>query len=233
LALLAVLAGCGARQENLSLLPADDLYARGVAALEEGDNEEAITMLEYFTNQHLGDPRVPQARMMLGDAHMARREYATAATHYMRLVNDYPTHELSLPARFRACEAYYELSPEPPLDQEYTRSALAHCQSVVDYYPTTEQATQALAFVTELHQKLAQKLYNTGILYFRRRWYDSAVLVFNDVVEEYPNTSVAPMALEQLVETYTRIGYVEDAQEARERLLRDYPQSPQAQALRT
>ena len=177
LAMIA-LGACGARRENLSLLPADDLYARGVTAFESGDYEEAILMLEYFTSQHLGDPRVPQARMMLGDASMERREFATAASHYMRLVDDFPTHELGLQARFRTCEAYFRLSPRPPLDQEYTRSALVHCQSVVEYYPNTQQATSAAEYVAELRQKLAQKLYNTGVLYFRRGFYPAAVISF-------------------------------------------------------
>ena len=234
LALLALLVvgGCGARQENLSLLPADDLYSRGAAAFQEGDYEEAIRMLEYFANQYLGDPRVPEARMMLGDASMARRQYATAATHYMRLVNDFPNHELNLQARFRTCEAYYRLSPKPPLDQEYTRSALAHCQSVVEYFPGTEEATQAAEYVSELRHKLAQKEYDTGNFYFRRRAYASAVSSFEQVLAQFPETSVAPMALERMIEAYERMGYVEDAEEARQRLLRDYPQSPQAQALR-
>jgi outer membrane protein assembly factor BamD len=224
--------GCGARQENLALLPPDDLYTRGATAFEVGDYEEAIRMLEYFTNQYLGDPRVPQARMMLGDASMARRQYATAATHYMRLVNDYPNHELNTQARFRTCEAYYRLSPKPPLDQEYTRSALAHCQSVVEYFPGTEEATQAAEYVTELRHKLAQKEYDTGNFYFRRRAFDSAVNSFQAVLDEFPETSFAPMALERMAEAYDRMGYVEDAEETRQRLLRDYPQSPQAQALR-
>jgi outer membrane protein assembly factor BamD len=227
-----LVAACGARQENLAILPADDLYARGLAAMEAGDHEEAIVLLDYFVAQHLGDPRAPDARMMLGDAHFARSEYATAATHYMRLVNDFPLHARALEARFKTCDAYFQLSPNPPLDQEYTRSALAHCQSVADYYPGTEEATDALAHVATLRQKLAEKLYNTGVHYFRRREYDSAVVYFKEVVDQFPATSVAPQALEQLVETYTRIGYVEDAAEARERLLRDYPQSPEAQALR-
>jgi outer membrane protein assembly factor BamD (BamD/ComL family) len=57
------------------------------------------------------------------------------------------------------------------------------------------------------------------------------VVYFEEVVTEYPDTTIAPGALEQLVETYSRLGYVEDAEDARERLLREYPQSPEAQAM--
>jgi outer membrane protein assembly factor BamD len=230
-ALPLMIAGCSARQENLSLLPADDLFARGVAAMERGDYDDAIPLFDYFVIQHLGDPRAPEARVLLADSHMEEREYATAASHYQRLVNDHPFHELSLKARFRTCEAYYLLSPNPQLDQEYTVSAILHCQSVAEYYPGTEEARTATAYVEELQNKLAKKLYDTGVHYFRRGAYDAAVVYLEDTVELYPDSPVAPPALSRLVETYTRMGYVEDAEETRQRLLRDYPQSPEARSL--
>jgi len=231
--LLLVVSGCGARQENLSLLPPDDLYARAVDAYEARRFERAIDMLELFVAQHLGDPRAPEARMMLGQAHVERREFATAATHFQRLATDFPTHPRALEARFLTCDAYYRLSPRPALDQQYTLSSLIHCESVAENYPGTEEGERARALVVEMTDRLAQKAYETGMFYFRRRAFDSAVVYFEEVVARYPQTSVAPAALGQLVETFERIGYVEDAEEARARLLREYPQSPQAQALRS
>ena len=228
--LLLVLAGCGAREIGLGLMSPDQLYTVGLEAYQGREWERAVRVLDIFVRDALGDPRVPDARMMLGDAHMQQREYATAATHYQRLVTDYPAHPRALEARSLTCESYYRLSPRPALDQEYTQSALLHCESVAQNYPGTTEAEQAAGYVSQLREKLAQKVYDTGMFYFRRRAFDSAAVYFREVVDTYPNTPVAPAALSQLVETYNRIGYVEDAEEARERLLREYPQSDEAQA---
>jgi outer membrane protein assembly factor BamD len=229
--LILVLVGCGARGDNINLLTPDDLYAQGAEQFEAGNYERAIVLLERFTSSFLGDPRVPEARMLLGDAHMARREYPTAAAHYQRLISDFPSHPRGREARYRICEAYVHLSPPPQLDQEYTIQALLHCESVAEYYPGTEEGEQALAHVEALRHKLAKKALDAGMHYFRRRAYDAAVVYFEDVVAQFPDTPLAPEALERLVETYGRMGYVEDAEEAQERLLRDYPQSPEAQAM--
>ena len=229
---VALLGGCGRRGPAPAQLAPDELFTRAQAAYQEGDYSRATQLLQTFVEQHLGDPRAPEARLLLGRAHMQREEYIEAATNFQRLVNDFPASPLQVDARFGICQAYYELSPRPALDQEYTRSALLHCESIPQYYPGTGQAGQAEQFVNELRVKLAQKAYEAGLFYMKRRAYDAAVVYLEDVIEQYPRTPVAPQALEQLIETYRIIGYVEEADAARERLLRDYPDSPQAQAVR-
>lgn len=231
-ACLLLLAGCMKRPPNYAAMPADDLYQLASAAYEERNFGRATQLLDVFVQQHIGDPRAPQARLLLGQAHMERKEYLTAATHFQRLVNDFPASPLQREARFGICEAYTLLSPKPPLDQEYTQSAVLHCESVAENYPGTEEGAEAAVQVVELRDKLARKIYETGLYYLKRRAYDSAVVYFNEVLELYPQTSFAPTALGQLIETYELIGYVEEAQEARERLQRDYPDSPEARALR-
>ena len=231
LVFLLVCGACASGIQNLALLPADDLYATGAAAFEEARWRRAITYLETFVNAYIGDPRAPDARMKLGQAHMRQREYATAATHFERLIIDFPSSPLNLQARFLICESYYRLSPRPALDQEFTVSSLLHCQSISEIYPGTAEALQAAGFVIELQEKLARKIFENGDFYFRRRAYDSAVVYYQEVLSQYPNTTLAPAALAQLIETYTRIGYVEDAEEARARLGTEYPQSAEAQAL--
>lgn len=229
---LLLLAGCGSRQPRINQLGPDALYSGGIEAYEAGRYGRAIPLLERFAQEHLGDPRVPQARMTLGRAHLARREYVPAATEFQRLVTDFPSHPLAPEARFGICDAYTRLSPRPALDQEYTHAAIAHCESVASLYPGTPQAQQASGHVAELREKLARKVYENGLFYFRRRAYDAGVIYFQDVMEQFPSTSYAPAALLRLIESYDRIGYVEEAAEARERLLREYPQSLEAQGLR-
>lgn len=224
-------AACSTRQEDLASLTPDDLYTRAMVAYEARDYGKAIPVLEAFVQQHLGDPRAPEALMNLGRAHMARRDYLTAATYFQRLVEDFPSTPFNLEARAAICSAYVLLSPRPQLDQEYTHAALAHCQSVAVNYATTPEGQESARRVAELHEKLAAKTYQNGLFYLRRRAYDSAVIYFNDVLEDYPDTSYASAALGKLVETYGIIGYVEEVQQTRERLLRDFPNSPEALAL--
>lgn len=231
LAACALLAGGCGHQVNLATLAPDVLYSRATTAYQAGRYGRAIPLLEAFVQNHLGDPRTPDARMMLGTAHMKRHEWISAAAEFQHVVEDFPSNPRNLEARFAICESYLKLSPRPTLDQEYTRAALAHCQSVSDYFGGTPEAGKAAAYVAELNRKLAEKVYLNGLFYRKRKAYDASVVYFNDVVARYPATNVAPAALQQLVEVYGLLGYVEEAQQARERLLKEYPESAEAKAL--
>lgn len=229
---LTVLWGCTSHQVPLAQLAPDVLYTRGTAAFREEKYGKAVELLDAFVQNHPGDPRLAEARMMLGRALIERQEYLTAASELQRLVAQAPGDTLAPQARLLTCDAYYRLSPKPPLDQDYTQTAITYCQSVAQLYPQTPLANEATQRVAELRHKLAQKAYDTGVFYFRRGAYDAAVVYLARAVDTYPDTTVAPAALLKLVQSYGRIGYKEEEAEARARLARDYPESAEARELR-
>jgi outer membrane protein assembly factor BamD len=229
---LVLLGACAPRHTPPAQLGPDVQFQRGMEAFEAGRHARAVEFLQPFVLQNVGDARVPDALFTLAQAYVARREFVSAASEFQRLATEYPTHRHALPARLGTCEAYSRLSPRPQLDQEFTVSALVHCEALVLNFPGTPEAETAAVRVGEMRHRLAQKEYETGLFYFRRRAFDASVLYFQRTVEEFPDTTLAPAALLRMHEAFSRIGYVEEAQEARDRLLRDYPESPEAQGLR-
>ena len=225
------LAACGARQVPLSELSADQLWARGVQEFNEEEWSEAIEYFERYVLVGGSDPRVHQARYYSADARFRNEEYVTAATEFARLSGDLGRSDLADDARFMACRAYEELSPKPQLDQQYTRAAIQHCQALVEYFPESEFADGATKIVDRMWNRLAAKLYEGGEWYLDREAYDSAIIYFEDVVREYPQTPYAPRALARLVEIYGILEYAEEREQARERLLRDYAESREARGL--
>lgn len=232
LVLALLLAGCSGNRINPAQLSADELYETATGYYEAGNMGRALPLMESFVQLHFGDPRAPDVRLMLGQAYERRRQWISAAAHYQRLVEDYPTNPHAQEARFGICNAYYRLSPPPELDQEYSYAGIAHCQSVAELYPDTELGETAATYLQELRERLAEKVYDNGTFYVRRRVYDAAVLYFQEVLANFSQTSFAPKALLSLVETYRTMGYVEEAEAHQQRLLDEYPESPEAQEVR-
>jgi outer membrane protein assembly factor BamD len=223
------LSGCAVFKTARPLTPAV-AYERGMEAYRAKRWGRAATLLQTWVDASAGDPRLPEALYALGLSRMETHEYLLASSTMLRIVTDFPTHELQRDARFRVCEAYHHLSPRSQLDQENTRTALLYCSSYSEYYPQTPQADTAKTWVSEMREKLARKDYDVGAWYVRRGFLDAAVIFFQRAIDEYPDTPVAPSALLRLAETYDRLGYREEAEEARVRLRRDFPQSPEARS---
>jgi outer membrane protein assembly factor BamD len=225
---LVALAACGPKRAPLTELTAEDLWGRGIEAYNGEDWDGAIRYFDRFALVGGTDPRTYQARYYSAQAHFEKDEYVTAAAEFARLATDLGRHDQADDARFGACRAYEELSPDPQLDQEYTRAALDHCGALVEYFPDSEFAGPAGEIVDQMWDKLAEKVYSSGDWYRRRRAYDSALLYFEDVVEQYPQTRWAPRALLRMVEIYGILEWDEEREETRSRLLREYPQSEAA-----
>lgn len=212
-------------------LTVESAYAQGMEAYNAGRWGRAAELLGQFVPNASGDPRLKTALMALARAHMETRDYVSATADYLRVATEFPRDPEAQDARFGLCNAYHRLSPRPQLDQEYTTAAITYCESFASIYPGTPQARQAQEWVAEMRGKLAEKEYGNGFFYFRRGLYDAAVISFNNVLMNFPDTRWAPTALLRLVEAYGRMGYREEEAAARERLLRDYGQSPEARNL--
>lgn len=222
---------CASRGPALENLDQEALFQHGMERLQDGDWSGAISTFERFTLTFPTHARVPEARFRIGEAYAGRGEYVTAAMEFNRLASDFPAGPWADDARFEVCRAYHELSPAPPRDQTYTVTGIDHCRSLLLYYPESEYVPRAEAMMEELVNKLAEKDFDNAEYYFRRRAYHSANIYYEAVVTEYPQTPWAPRALLRLHESYTRLGYEQEAQAAKERLLRDFPSSPEAQQI--
>jgi outer membrane protein assembly factor BamD len=230
--LLALTAtACASRGPALDNLDQESLFQHGMERLGDGDWSDAIAAFERFTLTFPTHARVPEARFRIGQAYVGRNEHVTAAMEFNRLATDFPAGPWADDARFEVCRAYYTLSPAPPRDQEYTVTAIDHCRSLILYYPESEYVPRAEEMLDRLVNKLAEKDFDTAEYYFRRRAYHSANIYYEGVATDYPETSWAPRALLRLHESYTRLGYEQEAEAATERLLREFPSSPQARQI--
>lgn len=212
-------------------LTVESAYAQGMEAYAAGRYRRAAELLGQFVPNATGDPRLKEALMALGRAHLETGDYVSATSQFLRVATEFARDPEAAEARFGLCDAYHRLSPRPQLDPEYTHAAITYCESFASIYPGTPQAAQAQQWVAEMRGKLAEKAYQNGFFYFRRGLYDAAVVYFNNVVTQFPETRWPPAALARLVEAYGRMGYREEEAAARARLLREYPQSSEARAL--
>jgi outer membrane protein assembly factor BamD len=231
-ALLTLLVACGGGDPYQGM-DAETLYRMAEVELAEGDAENAIDVLERL-HLSFGDwPRIPDAGMLLAQAHFDNDDYLTARSEYRRFLDRFAENPRAPEAALGECRALAQLAPHPQRDQGYTEEAITVCANVAVDYAGTPQAAEAGTIRAQLRHTMAEKEYLNGNHYFRRRQYDSAIIYYQFVLDLYPETEFAPRALLGLYRSNEAIGYADLAAEARTRLLDEYPESPEAGELRT
>ncbi|UCF21390.1 MAG: outer membrane protein assembly factor BamD [Gemmatimonadota bacterium] len=230
--LLALLLGAlGCPKELPQDLPPEELYRIGRENFDRGRWNRAIEAFQRFIFQDPGNVKADSALYLTAESYFNQKQYLTAASEFLRLAQNRPAGPLADDSRYRACESYVKLSPRPELDQEYTDEAIDQCRSVVLLYPGSPFAEQAAERSRELTDKLARKTFLNARYYYKRKAYDSAIVYLEHLLKTYRGASVEPEALLMLYETYMKLGYVQEADETRARLLGEYGETPQAKEL--
>lgn len=225
-----LLVGCGGNGRYQGL-DAETLYQTAQTEYEAEEYGNAIEALERLMVAYQSSERLPEARFLLAQAYFDNGEYITARAEYQRFLDRYVGHELSAAAALGMCESLAELAPHPQRDQTFTREAITICGNVIVDYAGTPESLEAAQVRDALRETMAEKEYLNAQHYFRRDQFDPAVKYFEFVVNLYPESDFAPRALLGMYRANREIGYDDLAEEARGRLLREYPDSEAAEEL--
>jgi len=228
---LLLLDGC-ASASRFSGLGAEELFTAGEAAFDAGDWDAALEAFDLLLRQSPGFERNPEARIYSARAHAARGEFITAASDYEIFLQLYPGNGMAPEASLGICQAYARVSPIPARDQSYTRQAIEACSETMLQFRGLNVAVEAQAIRDEMWEKLAEKEYQEGSQYQQRGGLDSAILVYEAVVDAYPDTRWAPQAILAMYRAYRELGWDDEAEEEAARLLRLYPESDAANEFR-
>ena len=116
-------------------------------------------------------------------------------------------------ARWRICESYVEISPKYYLDQISSEKAIDSLQEFLEDYPNSAHIDSANKTMKTMRNKLGEKAYETGILYIKLAAYDSAILAFEYMLENYYDSKFVDEAHLEIIRSY---GLMKDFNNAKE-----------------
>jgi len=203
---------------------ADKLYQVAMAEYKAGRYDNAEKAFEKLTlDLSARDPRLPLAYYYLAQSQTKKGEYLLAAGTYNRLIDAFPQDTLVDDAFFLSGRAYQHEWRRPQLDPTYGKSAQTAYESLISTYPDSPFAARAKSELDKLDEWFAEKDYDTGYLYLKRKAYDSAIIYFKDVIRLHPNARITREAYLRLLEAYRAIKYTEDARELCDAMRKAYP----------
>ena len=116
--LVAMISGCASKSKDVYNMPATYWYEQIAKEIKAQDLEKADSFYTSLVSEHIESPLLPEAMMMLANAHMHEEEYVLANFYLDEYLKRYGNKENADHVRFMKIKANYEAFPNPGRNQQ-------------------------------------------------------------------------------------------------------------------
>lgn len=228
-ALLAETACSGStRSRELAYVerPVETIYAEATRSLDRRVWEVAALQFDEVQRQHPYSPWAQRAILMAAYARYRRggvEGYEKAIGSAQEYITLHPGGEGAPYAYYLIAVSHFDQILDVGREQARAELALAALNEVIARFPESEYARDAELKRDMVRDQLAGKEMEIGRYYLTRSEHLAAINRFKTVVQKYDTTSHTPEALYRLVEAYTSVGLIGQAQATAAVLGYNYP----------
>jgi len=210
---------CSSNEEKVSVIGDGELEVQMIEAYKEGMKElekgDVIYAARKFNEAELLYPQsvwASKSILMSAYAYYSQNYYERSISELERFISKYPNHKNSDYAYFLLAMNYYENIVDEKKDLEPLLLSKQKFEYIVKNYPNTDFAQDATYKIGLIQDVLASKEIYIGKYYLKRKKWVAAINRFKTVISDYETTIYVEEALHRLVETYYKIGLVEEAE---------------------
>lgn len=188
LVLLLSLASCNEYQKVLKSPDVDFKYQKAVEYFEDEEYDKAYPLFDELLILYRGTEKAAEVYYYYAMTSYQLKDFILAAYHFKNFAKTFPNHPKTELAYYMIGYCQYLESPSYSLDQDFTYKAINDLQLFANLYPTSDKLLSANELIEELRAKLERKAFERAQLYYNMEYYQSAVVSFNIVLDEYPDT---------------------------------------------
>lgn len=130
--------GCADKNKEVYNKPALYWYEQIVKKIKDYDLEEADNLYTSLISEHISSPLLPEAMIILAQAHMQEEEYLLANFYLDEYIKRYGNTKRSEYARFMKIKANFESFPNPNRNQQLLLDTMVQTKEFVDKYPNSK-----------------------------------------------------------------------------------------------
>ena len=166
---------------NLTLKKAFEYY-------EQEEYQRAQTLFDLVLNTLKGQEQAEKAYFYYAYTHYHLKQYLLAAYYFKNFSNTFLNSPFREESSFMSAYSNYQLSPIYRLDQTNSQKAIEEFQLFANMFPKSPRVAESNKLIDELRRKLEEKAFAEGELYFNLKQYQSAVISFDNLLRDYPES---------------------------------------------
>ena len=162
--------------------------------------------------------------MLIGFAHYGNREFDEAILSLSKFTELNPDHSLVPYAIFLKGYSYYERIPNIELDQQFSSKALEQFLELTNSFLILS-IKKSFEIIKILRNHLSSKELLIGKYYQSKGNYLAAIKRYKQILKKYKRSVHTPESLYRLIESYTSLGLVKQADYLYKILSYNFPKS--------
>ena len=186
---------------------------------------EAARLLDEIDRQFPTSIEAPRAMILSGRYFFEGQEYERAVAVLSRFIRDHGGHpDIAYAYYLRAVSAYRSVS-EVDKDEGDTRKAENYLLQVIQKFSGTDYALDASVKLNAIKNQRAAKELVTGKFYHYRREFLAALTRYQNVVNDFPESTYVEEALYRIIEVHVSLGLTREARNTAVLLGHNFPAS--------
>jgi outer membrane protein assembly factor BamD len=197
-----VFTACSKHQKLLKSSDNDLKYETAVSYFNKGDYNRALQLLEQLVSVYRGTSRAEKVFYYYAYSYYELKDYMMASYYFKRFAESFPSSENAEECMYLAAYCTYMESPKYSLDQSSTYDAIKEFQAFINKYPQSDKVADCNFYIDEMRGKLEHKAYEIAELYLKMEDYQAAIVSFENLITDYPDTQYKELALYGILKSY-------------------------------
>ncbi len=163
-------------------------YEAGQNYFAKKDYYHTSILFEQILPIVRGLPEGEKVEFYLAYCQYYQKTYLLASNQFKVFYETYGRSQSAEEAFFMYAYSLYVSSPDPQLDQKSSVEAMGAMQTFINQFPGSQFTDKANEVVNTCQQKLERKEYLNAVQYLRLRYYQAAVVAFNNFKKTFPDS---------------------------------------------
>lgn len=150
--------------------------------------QRALSLFDLVISAVRASDKSEEAFYKYAWTHYNLKQYTLAAYYFKNFSNTFINSVNREEAAYMAAYCNYLQSPSFRLDQTNTLQAIDEFQTFANLFPNSKRVEECNRLIDECRRKLEAKAFAEGKQYYDMRLYQSAVISFDNLLRDYPES---------------------------------------------